>query len=464
MMTTNRWIDGSCRLFDILLHLYPGEHRADYAKSMHQVFIAQCQDSYKEHGFVGLILLWLRVLPDLGYTAIMEHLTSPRATWGLMEPVPNAPLPWKGIFLILLPGLVYLVSQIAQLTGFPWYMTVYYRAAFILIIPVLFVWVATRRFPLWGLIPVGLLFRLVKEIGYQLITLHPGTFSTNPFLDAILSLARLVESNLFIPSTIFAVVSLVLAIKYFRKNRANRAGKIWLGSFILISLVRTFFDFFSYVFTAPVVLLMEKTQSPMNEWMNANFFQRIPMAFDIYKQVGLMDMLISNASYVLYEATALILLIFVGTLFTRRHGFFTIFILVGYFLPAMLVGLPVEVQNDPGQLLLISIVVMVYRSLLSLIAPIWMSRTTLLKGKKRVIVSCITAALIIRFAMQYYPFYLQNPVNISFDLWQISTLLDDLLLIVSLLLGVTLYQGDPIGPAESEMTKDRPLGLSLEKS
>jgi hypothetical protein len=117
--------------------------------------------------------------------------------------------------------------------------------------------------------------------------------------------------------------------------------------------------------------------------MNASFLERIPMALDMYRQAGLIDMLLMNAQYLLYNSSALILLIFIGTLFTKRHGFFTIFILVGYYLPAMLVGLPTEVQNDPTQLLLISLAVMVYRSLLSLIAPIWMSRTTLLKGKQR---------------------------------------------------------------------------------
>lgn len=463
-MKTNRWIDGSRRLFDVLIHIYPGEHRADYAESMRQVFVAQCQDAYNARGLTGIILLWLRVLPDLGYTAILEHLSSPHASWGLMEPVPNAPLPWKGILLILLPGLVYLVSQIAQLTGSPWYLTVYYRAAFIFIIPVVIVWAVTRRFPLWGLIPVGLLFRLVIEIGYQFIILHPGIFSTNPFLKAILTFARLVESNLFIPSALFMTVSLVLAIRYFRKNTVNQKGKVLLGVFVLTMFVRVFFDFFAYVFTVPFLVVAEKVQSPVSDWMNASFLERIPMALDMYRQAGLIDMLLMNAQYLLYNSSALILLIFIGTLFTKRHGFFTIFILVGYFLPAMLVGLPAEVQNDPTQLLLISLAVMVYRSLLSLVAPIWMSRTTLLKGKQRVILVCIALALIVQFAMQFYPMYYQYPGTFRFDLWQISVFLDELLLVVGFLLGIVLYQSAPQKPASPDMEKQSHLSLSLGNS
>jgi hypothetical protein len=124
-MTNTRWIDTSRRLFGLMLNLYPREYRSDFGASMLQVFTDQCRCAYQEKGGLGIFFLWLRTLPDLGYTAIVEHCTSPRADWGLMEPVPNAPLPWKGVILVLLPGLVYLVSQIAQLTGQPWYLVVY---------------------------------------------------------------------------------------------------------------------------------------------------------------------------------------------------------------------------------------------------------------------------------------------------------------------------------------------------
>ncbi len=463
-MKTNQWINASRRLFNLLIRIYPQQHRADYAESMSQVFSDQCREAYHVNGPMGILSLWMRVLPDLGYTAIREHMSVPGAAWGLLEPVPNAPLPWKGILLILLPGLVYLVSQIAQLTGSPWYLTVYYRAAFVLIIPVIMVWAVTRRFPLWGLIPVGLLFRLVKEIGYQFITLHPGVFSTNPFLNTILSMARLVESNLFIPSALFLIASLILAIRYFRKNTSNRNAKVWLGIFLLTMLARVFFDFFAYIFTVPFLLVAEKVQSPVSDWMNASILERIPLALDMYEQAGLMDMLIANAQYLLYNASALILLIFVGTLFTKRHGFFTIFILVGYFLPAILVGLPTEVQNDPAQLLLISLAVILYRSLLSLVAPIWMSRTRMVKGKRRVILVCIAVSLVVHFAMQFYPMYAQYPESFRIDLWQISILLDELLLIAGFLLGIVLYQGTSQEPDTPEMVKESRLKLSLENS
>lgn len=455
-MKTNRWIDGSRRLFACLLNLYPRQYRSEYAVSMSQVFVDQCRDTYREKGAVGIFLLWLRILPDLGYTAIVEHLTMPHAGWGLLEPVPNAPLPWKGVFLILLPGLVYLVSQIAQLTGEPWYLTVYYRAAFVLIIPVIIVWIATRRFPIWGLIPVGLLFRLVKEIGYQLIVLHPGIFSSNPFFQAILSLARIVENNLFIPSILFLAVSVILAFWYFRRNRSNRNGKIWLGIFLFIIAAQIFHNFYSAMTDLPYVMMAEKLNLPVDKWLQANFIERIPLVYDLFRQIGIWDALVTNASYILYNSLALMLLIFLGTFFTRRHGFFTIFILVGYFLPAMLVGLPPEAQNDSALLLQISIAIMVYRSLLSLVAPIWMSRTALIKGKKRAILVCIALALAVQFAMHFFLAYTR------FGQWYLSVILDDLLLVIGVLLGVALYQVEPVQSGSAATLPDHQMMLSIE--
>ena len=82
-----------------------------------------------------------------------------------MRPVPNQPLPWKGVFLVLLPGFVYLVAQIGQYMGKYWYLPVYYKAALYLMIPVVVVWIFKKQFPIWGLIPLGLLIKLLRTSG-----------------------------------------------------------------------------------------------------------------------------------------------------------------------------------------------------------------------------------------------------------------------------------------------------------
>jgi hypothetical protein len=436
-MKTNRWIESSRQFFVWLLHLYPGEHRLAYANCMQQVFTDTCRESYQKKGGWGIILLWLRVLPDLGYTAVLEHLSSPRAAWGLMEPVPNAPLPWKGVFMILLPGLVYLVSQIAQLTGQPWYLVVYYRAAFFLIIPVLLVWVITRRFPLWGLIPVGLLFKLVQEIGYQFVVLHPDVFSSNALLNLILTVAKQVQGNPLVPTGIMAAVIILLGVRYVRTHKPVRGFWIWGGLYLLLAIVKE------------VVTIMT--------WSNdySMGYQGLMPWSEMWA------MLYANFQWDIFNLTAFLLLIFLGTLFTRRHGFFAILIVVGYILPTILVGTPWDL--DSNQLLIVSIAVMLYRTLLSIIAPVWMSRTSSQIGKKRVVIFSIAAALAVHAVMQFYPliFYSQ-PYSIGSQ-WITSVVLEELKLVSAILLAIVLYQDEPSKPVVSGQVYGAFPVLSREK-
>ena len=357
-MTTNRWIENSRKAYATLLSLYPKEHRSDYGASMQQVFTDQCRSAYQQKSALGIILLWLRTLPDLGYTVLLEHITSPRASWGLMEPVPNAPLPWKGVLLVLLPGLVYLVSQIAQLTGEPWYLTVYCRAAFILIVPVLAVWAITRRFPIWGLIPLGLLYRLVQEMGYLLIVLHPDVFSSNPLLHVVLTAVKPLKNDLLIPVVLFTFAIVLLAWRYTRHQKPSRGFWILIGMFLLVAAIQI---------TNEIRVII---QNPV--YTTIDYPQVYTTVFTLSEtQYMLHDAIARN----LFDFTALLLLIFIGTLFTRRHGFFAILIPMGYILPIIVVGL-YDATNPTITLIIISIAVLAYRCLLSLIAPIWMSRTS----------------------------------------------------------------------------------------
>jgi hypothetical protein len=461
-MITNRWINGSNRFFNFLLNLYPRDHRDDYAESMRQVFTAQCREAYRDKGFAGVLALWLRVLPDMGYTAIVEHLTSPKASWGLMEPVPNAPLPWKGVFLVLLPGMVYLVSQVAQLTGSPWYLTVYYRAAFFLIIPVLIVWAVTRKFPIWGLIPVGLLFRLVQEIGYQMITLHQDTFSTNPVLNMVLQLARLVNNtNLFIPAGMFLGVSVILAVMYFKKNPMTRGIKIWSSAFALIILAQVAY-YISIVIDIIPYEVFRGNEQYTQLFEKANLFDKVSMVIPVIGTAGLMRLLQNNLGYFLYQTMAILLLIMLGTLFTRRHGFFSIFLLVGYYLPVMLVGISWDLGDNPQMLLVMSTAVLLYRALLTLIAPVWMCRTEPLAGKRKAILSCILLALVLHFLMQFFPSMMDGSVNFGNAQWVWSVFLEEMLAVISFLLGAALYQNTINTRIHAPSAEDQSMLLGYE--
>ncbi len=195
----------------------------------------------------------------------------------------------------------------------------------------------------------------------------------------------------------------------------------------------------------------------------------VPEALIDEKQSFLIAMLHGNIAWTLYNTSALLLLIFIGTLFIRRHGFFTILIPVGYILPVMVVGTPWDLENYPDKVLIISMAVLAYRSLLSLIAPIWMSRTRTQTGKKRVIILCIAFALTVQTVMQFYPSFL-SPQYFIYGDWVITVLLDELTLVFALLLGMALYQTnfpltDEIAPASGtfpELIVQKPTQRRLE--
>ena len=426
MMKTTHWLRISRSLYARLLTLYPSQYRESYAVPMMQVFTDQCLSAYQEHGFWGIIRFWLRIIPDLGYTALLEHFTAPTARWGLMEPVANTPLPWKGVILILLPGLVYLVSQIAQLTGQPWYLTVYYRGAFLLIIPVLIVWVVTRRFPIWGLIPVGLLYRLLQEIGYDLIVLHPAAFSSNLILNAILNIAKWIRGDLLIFSLVTIPVIVFLAVRYLKENGFPRLFGVWLGIFLALCVTQLIIGMIS-----------------ISYFYQAN---AIPISFHEF-----WPMYKDSSAWDIYNLTSLLLLVFLGTLFTRRHGFYAIFIMVGYILPVMVVGMPWDLDMLPNKtfvVAILSIAVLGYRAMLSIVAPIWMSRTPQEKDKKRVVLISIAIALAIHAVMQFfYPIFYPDYGNVTWT-WLASVFFEEGKLISAILLALCLYHDPVIRPPE----------------
>src|SRR5512133_2350137 len=153
-MATHRSIDISRRIYARLLVLYPAGHRAEYGADLLQLFTDQCQDAARSRQRLAFFSLWLRTLGDLAASALREHLVSPHSWAGLLEAAPNAPLPWKGVALVLLPGLIFFIAQVGQLTGQDWFFLLSYRAGYFMILPVLVVWAWKRKFPIWGLMPL----------------------------------------------------------------------------------------------------------------------------------------------------------------------------------------------------------------------------------------------------------------------------------------------------------------------
>jgi uncharacterized protein involved in exopolysaccharide biosynthesis len=64
------------KIYGALLRAYPPAHRVAYGDAMAQLFRDQCRDAWSESKNFGLVKLWLRVLPDLVSTSIMERLAA----------------------------------------------------------------------------------------------------------------------------------------------------------------------------------------------------------------------------------------------------------------------------------------------------------------------------------------------------------------------------------------------------
>jgi uncharacterized protein involved in exopolysaccharide biosynthesis len=74
--STSQSFSVSQRIYAGLLRAYPRRHREEYGAAMAQLFRDQCRDAWNESRGWGMAKLWLRVLPDLVNTSIMERLAA----------------------------------------------------------------------------------------------------------------------------------------------------------------------------------------------------------------------------------------------------------------------------------------------------------------------------------------------------------------------------------------------------
>jgi capsular polysaccharide biosynthesis protein len=75
----------SVRLFEHLLAAYPKNHRREYGPAMAQLFRDQCRDAWRDRRGWGLTGLWLRVLPDLVKTSVLEHISTIKERKTMLE-------------------------------------------------------------------------------------------------------------------------------------------------------------------------------------------------------------------------------------------------------------------------------------------------------------------------------------------------------------------------------------------
>jgi hypothetical protein len=98
------------RLYGILLHLYPAEHRHAYGDLMAQAFRDLCKAAYRKRGAVGLIALWFYTLTDTVVAAFIEHRDLRRSKAMSISPVGYSRVHILVVLMPLLAIIVYLFA------------------------------------------------------------------------------------------------------------------------------------------------------------------------------------------------------------------------------------------------------------------------------------------------------------------------------------------------------------------
>jgi hypothetical protein len=74
MPAWDRWLSVSERIYRALLVAYPRGFRRDRGAEMAQVFGDLCREEKRRGGASGLMMVWVRTLPDLVATAFVERV------------------------------------------------------------------------------------------------------------------------------------------------------------------------------------------------------------------------------------------------------------------------------------------------------------------------------------------------------------------------------------------------------
>jgi hypothetical protein len=436
-MTTSLWIELSKRFYRLLLYLYPKAYRETYEMEMLHAFSAQSRDVYKQRGPLGILLLWPRILIDVIVTVTNEHLTDPRAKFGLLEAIPNAPLPWKGVLLVLIPGLIFFISQIEQLTSSKdWFFFAYYRAAYFLILPVLLVWMFTRRFPVWGLIPLGLLYGTLRSY-------NPGyLISKSPFFsypNGLELFGVTFDPAYLIPVSACVVLLCGLIWYNARQQQISRAAWGWLAFYVLL-----------IIFQIIAVAYNTAISWQGLDWKNA------------LNSVDMKQYMVDMSLWYLYDTLPFLLLVFIGMLFAPKYQGLSFLMLLGYLLPTVIFG-RYGIWNEAIPFYLVILAVLVYRFVVALVAPIWLVRTASVPGRQRAAAVPVAIAIICQISLNiivYLAWAVQSDYQLSllhfaFPIWNQFIIAAGLGLAVALYLPTSKSSGQTADslPELSAMTE-----------
>ena len=381
-MKNNLWVRISRHIYARLLNLYPKAHRNEYGPDMLQVFTDECKACFEDGKGYKLLPLWLRTLGDLIVNVVKEHISDPQNTVGLMEAAPNSPLPWKGVLLVLIPGLIFFVSQVALLmNGKDWLAWMSRRAAYVLILPVLILWIWKRKFPIWGLVPLGLLFSTFLTSFWYHFEVLGVFFNTGHIIVWLNEQTRGLFTSLMNKTLAITFLLCTIALLWLLGRRASisKSAWVWLGVYGLLVIL---------VFGAGYGFQLDSTQ---------NFLHTILVI----------------AYFGFYSYGGYLVLILLGTFLAKRHGKLTLLLLIGFLLPT------ITYSADWS--------ILVYRFLVALVAPIWIVRSATGKMQRLAGVISIAVLLVFQFIIG------ENYRNVT-------VIIDQLIMAAGLALAIALYE------------------------
>lgn len=415
-MNDNQWIRFSQKVYSSLLNLYPAKHRVEYGPDMLQLFSDQCRDCFQEGKGYKLVALWFQTIWDLIKTVIKEQLSIPLNTTGLLEAVPNSPLPWKGVLLVLIPGLIFFVSQIGQLVGKDWFYIMVYRAGYVLIFPVLLVWIWKRTFPIWGLVPLGLFLRtfftfLWEKIQYlQANSFSPFTSWLNQVVK--ISFPELVEySAIAIILLYFVVIIWVIQ----KSSIIPHSSRMWMGIFAAAVML----EIIIYIFNFDLA-----TSTPRE----------------------IKDTILDSVYlYGTYYDGGYLAIILAGALLARRHGRLALLMPLGFLLPTVIYGRvsntwPEVAAPGFGFMLAVAAAALSYRFIVALAAPVWITRSATGRMQKKAEIVSLVIMLAIPLAFNVGMIFLTDAAILHKIIMVLSTLLAQTVIGAGLAIAITMYE------------------------
>jgi hypothetical protein len=230
-------------------------------------------------------------------------------------------------------------------------------------------------------------------------------------------------------SIVFLVVAAWMIIRIARQRGYSSAARVWTGAFVILTLNQMLSGFINYWVANKWSLDKLIISSDLRSMMTVE----LGMAYD---------------AFALYFG--FFLLILIGAFLAQRHGRLALLLPLGYLIPTVVLGKFDYDWGMPYFLLSISIIVIVYRVLVSIVAPVWIVRSANDHAQKRAGMTGLLAAVgILVMAHIVYIVFWMMPFGGELNILNIYYYLSpELITLAGIGLAVSLYK--PVACPQTE--------------